>query len=237
MRMFAGPNGSGKSTIKSVINQELLGVYINPDEMETEMQNTGFLDLIPYQVQTSPEDVLTFFRQSDLLKNVGLSGDAKKICFRDGKLVFQDVKINSYFASLAADFIRTNLFETGTSFTFETVMSHPSKVELLHKAKNLGYRTYLYYIATEDPEINFSRIQYRIKMGGHSVPQDKMMDRYKRSLELLLPAVHASNRAYIFDNSHEQPIWIAEITDGRTVEIRANEIPAWFNKSLGDKFK
>jgi len=34
LRMFAGPNGSGKSTIKSVIRRELLGVYVNPDEIE-----------------------------------------------------------------------------------------------------------------------------------------------------------------------------------------------------------
>ena len=34
LRMFAGPNGSGKSTFKSVIGSELLGIYINPDEIE-----------------------------------------------------------------------------------------------------------------------------------------------------------------------------------------------------------
>ena len=34
LRVFAGPNGSGKSTIKDVINTNLLGVYINPDEIE-----------------------------------------------------------------------------------------------------------------------------------------------------------------------------------------------------------
>ena len=34
LRMFAGPNGSGKSTIKDVINKELLGIYINPDDIE-----------------------------------------------------------------------------------------------------------------------------------------------------------------------------------------------------------
>ena len=31
LRIFAGPNGSGKSTIKEVISEELLGIYINPD--------------------------------------------------------------------------------------------------------------------------------------------------------------------------------------------------------------
>lgn len=34
LRMFAGPNGSGKTTIKTVIRPELLGIYINPDEIE-----------------------------------------------------------------------------------------------------------------------------------------------------------------------------------------------------------
>jgi predicted ABC-type ATPase len=37
LRMFAGPNGSGKTTIKSVLNRKLLGIYINPDEIEAEI--------------------------------------------------------------------------------------------------------------------------------------------------------------------------------------------------------
>ena len=34
LRMFAGPNGSGKSTLKSYLPTDLLGVYLNPDEIE-----------------------------------------------------------------------------------------------------------------------------------------------------------------------------------------------------------
>lgn len=34
LRVFAGPNGSGKSTIKNIISEELLGIYINPDDIE-----------------------------------------------------------------------------------------------------------------------------------------------------------------------------------------------------------
>lgn len=39
LRMFAGPNGSGKSTIKDVINKELLGIYINPDDIEKNIKH------------------------------------------------------------------------------------------------------------------------------------------------------------------------------------------------------
>lgn len=41
--MFAGPNGSGKSTIKSVVPPELLGVYVNPDEMQKDIELRRFL--------------------------------------------------------------------------------------------------------------------------------------------------------------------------------------------------
>ena len=43
LKIFAGPNGSGKSTIKEVISKELLGIYINPDEIEKHINNYGFI--------------------------------------------------------------------------------------------------------------------------------------------------------------------------------------------------
>ncbi len=52
LRMFAGPNGSGKSTIKSILKPNLLGFYINPDEIETEITKFDFLDFSHYGIQT-----------------------------------------------------------------------------------------------------------------------------------------------------------------------------------------
>lgn len=63
----------------------------------------------------------------------------------------------------------------------------------------MGYRTYLYYIATEDPRINVSRVKYRVTRGGHDVPEEKTVNRYHASLALLREAIRYSNRAYIFD--------------------------------------
>ncbi|HSX37382.1 MAG TPA: HigA family addiction module antitoxin [Chlamydiales bacterium] len=112
-----------------------------------------------------------------------------------------------------------------------------SLAEAFDLAKQLGYRTYLYFIATEDPTINISRVQFRVDHGGHSVPKEKMIERYKRSIELLMLAIHSSNRAYIFDNSREQPIWIAEITDGKALETKTEELPYWFKRAVGDRLK
>ncbi|WP_224750050.1 hypothetical protein [Halomonas sp. ML-15] len=41
LRMFAGPNGSGKSTIKDVIPTQMKGVYINPNDIESDAKEAG----------------------------------------------------------------------------------------------------------------------------------------------------------------------------------------------------
>ena len=189
LRMFAGPNGSGKSTIKSVIAPNLLGVYINPDEIEKDIRQFDFLDLSAFGVRSSADDILGFFAASSLLAKADLLEEAAALRFNDNKLIFHDVAVNAYFASVAADFIRHKLLAAGVSFTFETVMSSPDKVAFLRKAQAQGFRTYLYYVATEDPEINISRVANRVRQGGHPVPQNKIVERYYRSLELLFEAV------------------------------------------------
>ena len=166
LRMFAGPNGSGKSTFKSIIPSEMLGVFINPDEIEKEIRNDDFLDLVGYRVETTEKEILDFFLHSPLLKIADLLDDAHDLRFNEGKLSFSKVEVNAYFASVAADFTRHKLIECSKSFTFETVMSSPDKIELLHKAQSRGYRTYLYYVATEDPAINISHVRYRVRMEG-----------------------------------------------------------------------
>lgn len=114
-------------------------------------------------------------------------------------------------------------------------MSSPDKVDLLQKAQQVGYRTYLYFVATEDPNINISRVQHRVKTGGHDVPTDKIKTRYYRSLDLLWEAVKHTNRAYIFDNSKSKLLWLAEITDANTIDTKVEDVPVWFKKYMLDK--
>lgn len=235
--MFAGPNGSGKTTIKSVISSHLLGIYINPDEIEMYVVANGFLDFHHYEIQPVKDEVLQFFENSTLLQKEGLLKGIKGLRFEENQLIFHSVNANAYFASVIADFLRTKLIEAKRSFTFETVMSSPDKIEVLRKAQSQGFRTYLYFVATEDPEINISRIRYRTEMGGHSVPEDKIKSRYTRSLELLVDAIKWTDRAYIFDNSKHQHVCLAEITNGIDLEMKSDFMPLWFKKALWDKFK
>jgi predicted ABC-type ATPase len=68
MRMFAGPNGSGKSTLKSVLPEALLGVYLNPDEMEEEIRAQGFLDFTAHGIGATADEVLPWFKRAVLDK-------------------------------------------------------------------------------------------------------------------------------------------------------------------------
>src|SRR5580765_5438377 len=109
LRIFAGPNGSGKSTFKSIIRPELLGIFINPDEIEKQIRDDDFLDLEYYRVNTTEKEILDFFVNSPLLRTADLLDDAQNLRFNDGKLSFFNVGVNAYFASAAADFIRHKL--------------------------------------------------------------------------------------------------------------------------------
>ena len=237
--MFAGPNGSGKSTLKSYLPAALIGVYLNPDEMEQEIRRQGFLDFTAYGVTTAAAEVLLFFQNSTFLNSAGFGDAAKQLVFGKHRLEFGTVAVNSYLASVASDFIRQKLLEQKTSFTVETVMSHPSKVDVLAQAQAAGFRTYLYFVATDDPAINISRVKSRVKLGGHAVPEDRIEARYHRSLDLLMESIRHTNRAYIFDNSGDnqdrQHTWLAEITEGRKLELKSDRIPAWFKRAVLDK--
>ncbi len=234
LRMFAGPNGSGKSTLNGIISKELLGVYINPDEIEKEIKKFDFLDMLNYGVETNEEEVISFFENHPLLEKADLIDELYLLKFIDNKIDFFNILINSYYASICADFIRHQLLKTKISFTFETVMSSKDKVEFLKKAQEAGYRTYLYFIATQDPTVNISRVHNRVRLGGHSVPKDKIISRYYRSLELLSEAVKYSSRAYIFDNSSQEKLWIAQIDNGKIFEFKSEIVPQWVNEYLID---
>lgn len=144
-----------------------------------------------------------------------------------------NTKIDSYLAADIAEFIRQQLLECDVSFTYETVMSHEGKVKFMQSALEKGYRVYLYFIATEDPDINISRVNIRVAQKGHAVSPEIIKSRYYKSLGLLKAAVAQTNRAYIFDNSGEQAKLIAEISNGQDLRLNdPRQVPSWVSNYL-----
>lgn len=230
MRVFAGPNGSGKTTIVKLLNGVIpFGIYVNADDIEKNIRNTGYLSFDQYQLSINTEKIQDFFKKSKFspIKR----GDLdlwKSLIVNENILKIQTIS-DSYLAADLAEFIRQELLSEGISFSFETVMSHESKLEIMKKAKDFGYKVYLYFIATKDPLINISRVKLRVAQNGHSVDENKIAERYFRCLDLLKPAIKLTNRAYFWDNSGNAAKTFAEITNGEEVKIHDKKnVPNWF---------
>jgi predicted ABC-type ATPase len=85
-------------------------------------------------------------------------------------------------AQRRADELRASCLTRHVSFTFETVMSHVSKVEFFQQCREAGFDTVLYFVGTGDPALNVARVAQRVALGGHDVPRDRIASRYERCM-------------------------------------------------------
>ncbi|MDR0865822.1 MAG: zeta toxin family protein [Candidatus Symbiothrix sp.] len=87
------------------------------------------------------------------------------------------------------------------SLLFETVLSAPDKLEFIAQAQKAGYFIRLFFVGTDHPAINASRIAHRVLEGGHDVPISKIVSRYAKSIANCSQAAQMVDRMYVYDNS------------------------------------
>jgi predicted ABC-type ATPase len=227
MRVFAGPNGSGKSTIIKEIQQQVFtGTYINADDIEKACKDKGFINLGDFGLETTLENFLKFLNQSTLVAKALNEGYQIDVTFSNNIIKVAPETNNSYAAALIAEYLRSLLVDKCETFSFETVMSHESKLVMFQRAQKEGFKNYLYFICTESPDINVWRVAARVAKGGHNVDEQKIRERYDKSLALLSAMIPYCHRCYLFDNSGECYRWILEIYDGK-IEVIDPNIPDW----------
>lgn len=236
LRVLAGPNGSGKSTIKEEIRPEWLGVFINADEIEGRLRNShGRLPLGELGITGDPAEVLAGVEAhlcaSSFARDLGLHSLVGRLSIDEALELSIPPPYDSYLASVLADAFRWHLMRARRTFTFETVMSSPDKVAFMNEARRQGYRVYLYFVATQDPLINVDRVNRRVLLGGHPVPEKKIRERYHRSIGLLAQACDCAHRAYIFDNSGTRHELLVEVSDGTRLQVVAPIMPIWLLES------
>ena len=108
---------------------------------------------------------------------------------------------HSYEAALIAERERFRLLEERQSFCFETVFSHPSKVDFVGAAKAAGFRIRLFYFHLELASLNKARVVSRVKAGGHNVPEAKIEARIPRTLANLRQCIGLVDELHLVDNS------------------------------------
>ena len=135
---------------------------------------------------------------------------------------------HSYEAASLAEDLRLQLLSEGRSFCFETVFSHPSKIDFVARAKALGYTIVLVVIHLSEVSLNKARISQRIAQGGHAVPDDKVEQRIPRLLHNLATVMPLCDNVYLLDNSSaDEPFrLVSVITGGQRVD-QTSPLPKW----------
>jgi len=163
-----------------------------------------------------------------------------RLCLQDKNLPFINADIlaqqlypehseaNSYQAAKIAETLRIRLLRQGRSFCFETVFSHPSKIDFLAQAKTFGYEIILVLIHLDNVMLNQARVAQRMTEGGHSVPEDKIRNRIPRMLDNIKRALPLCNKAYFLDNSRwDEPFQKIAIIDGGVLSKSVDNLPSW----------
>lgn len=128
---------------------------------------------------------------------------------------------------------REELLRQHAGIAFETVFSTPEKVDFLQRAKGAGYFVRVFFIGTDDPRINAARVASRVMQGGHTVPIEKIVSRYGKSMANLSAAIFLANRVYIYDNSVDgvDARLCARTEDGKLRKVYG-PLPAWVDEAV-----
>lgn len=134
----------------------------------------------------------------------------------------------AYKAAEIAAARRERRLSEARSFATETVFSHPSKLDLIRRAKAAGFAVYLYHVGVETADLSVARVGARVEEGGHVVPEAKIRERFARNGPIIRDAMRLSDKANVFDNSalNTPPERIIAFSAGRPVFVKP-VLPAW----------
>ncbi len=133
-------------------------------------------------------------------------------------------------ANVARDRIAKCL-ESNVDFMIESNLALQSEYTWVENLKKKGYEIILYFLGTDDLQINYERVNNRIKEGGHSVPENIISHRYKIGLSYLRSKILIFNQVFLIDNSFAFPRKMAEIDNAKLIFKETNP-PNWVNEVL-----
>jgi predicted ABC-type ATPase len=165
------------------------------------------------------------------LKNTGVHFVNADLIAKD--LFGEDAEKLSLKAARIAEDTRNRLLQKKKSFCFETVFSHPSKIDFLAQAKAQGYQVKMIALYTESIELNIARVAQRVAHGGHAVPEDKVAQRIPRTYENIVLAMPLCDQFVLLDNSSAQePFRLKLAIDDGEVVYRDTSLPEFIMKGL-----
>lgn len=98
----------------------------------------------------------------------------------------------------------SELISQGIDFAFETTLSTRSFTGLCRMAREKGYSVHLIFLWLKSSELAIERVKQRVSEGGHHIPENIILRRYKRGLSNFLNLYkNLVDDWLFFDNSKE----------------------------------
>ena len=137
----------------------------------------------------------------------------------------------AYRAAEIAARRRSEALSRGGDFATETVFSHPSKLDLVRRARARGYDVWVLHVGIDSPDLSVARVAHRVGSGGHDVPEAKIRERYDRSAPLVREAVQLAETGLVYDNSvaGQCPKLVLTFKQGLLVVARPDP-PSWIRR-------
>ena len=153
--------------------------------------------------------------------------------FVNADVLAAELALDPYEAAQFAGALRLAMLDQGESFIFETVFSDPvgDKIRFLEEAARRGYAVVLCYLGLASPEQSIERVAMRVSQGGHDVPDEKLRERYARTLSNLGAAISRLPHVLVYDNSDLNTAYrqVAVFADGRMCDLR-EPVPGWLRR-------
>ena len=111
------------------------------------------------------------------------------------------------------------------SFTQETTLSGYKTEATAKQVKELGYHVRMFYVGLDTLDESLTRIQNRVRRGGHDIPHDDVTRRFSGRWEAVAKVLPYCDEAEFYDNDNCF-IKVAEYRNGEFRTIGAYS-PNW----------
>lgn len=115
--------------------------------------------------------------------------------------------------------------EQDENFTWETTLSGNKPLKIIQSAREKGFLISLYYIAVSSAEESLSRIQNRVRKGGHDIPPEIVRSRFNKRFDDLIKILPYCDSVIFLDNENGF-VKVGYCDEGR-LELIGKYAPDW----------
>jgi predicted ABC-type ATPase len=111
------------------------------------------------------------FLNADIIANQLDPKDVDKQAIPAGRIMLKELK--KYISKAELD------------IAFESTLSSKSFVNIINKSKRRGYKFFLIFISLKNYELACARVLQRVENGGHNIPEEIIIRRFKKGRDNL----------------------------------------------------